>query len=334
MRPILATVVSLSLLAGAAGNPAPLGKLVDAGGYRLHLYCSGKGGPTVLLSAGAGDFSFDWYLVQRDTAKFVRVCSYDRAGQAWSEPGPQPSTMHQEAHDVRAALAAAQERGPYLLVGHSLGGLVMRIFANMYPNETGGVILVDATSPDTKLGMNGKLVHMRELAKPGPLPEIHTIRSGPPQLLSVTELAQAVEEKKKEGERKVGPPFDVLPPEIQRLQVWAWSLPSKVKGGDTYFAEELNDLYQQLASNPRPLGSKPVISIVGLKFDPAPPGVAAEEWKALNAEKVQQKRAYKELSTDGEIIEDANAGHHVHLDDPGTVVTAIRKVVTKASLKH
>ena len=329
----IGAVLLLSVAAGAAEIPKPPGKLVAIGGYRLHLNCIGKGRPTVVLSPGGGDFSFDWYLVQKDVSRFARVCSYDRSGQAWSDPGPQPATMHQEAHDVRASLQAAHERGPYLLVGHSLGGVVMRVFANMYPDDTAGIVLVDATSPDTTLGMNGKLVHLRELAKPGPLPGVHTLSSGPPKLFSDAELKEAAEKRKGEGEPKIGSPYDRLPPAIQKLRVWALSLSPRAASGDDYMAEEFNDLYQQLASQPRPFGSKPLITIVGTRFDAKPTEVTQETWDALMLEKVQQKREYARLSDNGEVVEDAKAGHHVQLDDPDTVVNAIRKVAARVGNK-
>src|SRR5579862_1136334 len=102
----------------ATGPPAP-GKLVDLGGYRLHLWCTGAGSPTVILSAGSGDYSVDWALVQPRVAQFARVCSYDRSGDAWSDAGPAPNTMRQEASDLRRALEKSGERGPFILVGHS-----------------------------------------------------------------------------------------------------------------------------------------------------------------------------------------------------------------------
>src|SRR5258708_36823740 len=80
----------------SSADPAPLGRMVDLGGYRIHLYCTGKGKQTVVLSPGGGDFSFAWYLVQQRLQSSVRVCSYDRAGSAWSDPGPQPLTLRQE----------------------------------------------------------------------------------------------------------------------------------------------------------------------------------------------------------------------------------------------
>src|SRR5690349_21478847 len=89
---VLAGVIAL---ADERSEYPPPGRLIDIGGYRLHLYCAGKGSPPVILEAGAGDFSFDWSRVQPEVARFTRVCSYDRAGSAWSEPGPAPRTMHQ-----------------------------------------------------------------------------------------------------------------------------------------------------------------------------------------------------------------------------------------------
>src|SRR5918998_5487258 len=93
------------------------GKMVDVGGYRLHINCAGRGNPTVVLIAGSGDFSFDWGLVQPDVSRLTRVCAYDRAGIAWSDPGPTPRTMRQEAHELRLLLQNAAVKPPYVLVG-------------------------------------------------------------------------------------------------------------------------------------------------------------------------------------------------------------------------
>src|ERR1041384_6036419 len=128
---------------------APPGKLVDIDGYRLHLNCTGKNGPTVVLIAGAGDFSFDWGLVQPNVSRFARVCSYDRAGLAWSDPGPTPRTMLQDAYELHELLRAAGVKAPYVLVGHSIGGLIARVYAAQYPHDVAGMVLVDPTHEDT-----------------------------------------------------------------------------------------------------------------------------------------------------------------------------------------
>src|SRR5437016_14256702 len=122
------------------------GKLVDIGGYRLHINCTGTGSPTVILDAGLGGTSLDWSKVQPAVARFTRVCSYDRAGYGWSETGPGPRTSQQMVTELHLLLAHAQINGPYILVGHSLGGLNMRLYAYHYPQEVAGMILLDSTS--------------------------------------------------------------------------------------------------------------------------------------------------------------------------------------------
>ncbi len=129
----------------ASHYPAP-GKLVDIGGYRLHINCTGTGSPTVILDAGLGGTSLDWSTVQPAVARFTRVCSYDRAGYGWSDTGPGARTSQQIVKELHLLLVHAQMSGPYVLVGHSLGGLNMRLYAYRYPQEVAGMVLLDATS--------------------------------------------------------------------------------------------------------------------------------------------------------------------------------------------
>src|SRR2546426_2928045 len=148
---LVLTSLTTRLPAQTDSAPAPPGKLIELGGYKLHLNCTGNGTPTVVLSAGAGDFSTDWALVQSKVAAFTRVCSYDRSGAAWSDLGPKPRTMDQEAFDLHRMLTIAGEHGPYLMVGQSLGGMVARIFAESNPHEVAGIVLVDAYCEDSQL---------------------------------------------------------------------------------------------------------------------------------------------------------------------------------------
>ncbi len=136
---------ALASAVDASHYPAP-GKLVDIGGYRLHINCTGTGSPTVILDAGLGGTSLDWSKVQPGVARFTRVCSYDRAGYGWSDTGPGPRTSQQIVKELHLLLAHAQISGPYLLVGHSVGGLNMRLYAYRYPQEVAGMVLLDATS--------------------------------------------------------------------------------------------------------------------------------------------------------------------------------------------
>src|SRR5437867_4562820 len=133
----------------AAGDarryPAP-GQLVDIGGYRLHIQCVGAGSPTVVLDAGLGGSSLDWSLVQPELGRTTRVCAYDRAGMGWSDPSPQLRTPRQIADELHRLLTNAGIAGPYVLVGHSLAGKNVRMFALQHPDQVAGMVLVDTRS--------------------------------------------------------------------------------------------------------------------------------------------------------------------------------------------
>lgn len=126
----------------------PPGRLVDVGGFRLHLLCRGHGSPTVILESGLGGFSLDWIYVQDLVAADTRVCAYDRAGYGWSDPGPAPRTTDEIVDELERLLRAAGLAPPYVLVGHSFGGYTAQYFAKLYPREVAGVVLVDSSHPD------------------------------------------------------------------------------------------------------------------------------------------------------------------------------------------
>jgi pimeloyl-ACP methyl ester carboxylesterase len=127
----------------------PPGEMVDVGGYSLHINCVGQGSPTVLLDAAAGGFSAQWVRVQREVSDTTRVCAYDRAGMGWSEMGPEPRDAKQITGELHTLLSKAGIEGPYVLVGHSFGGMYMQTYAARYPEEVAGVALVDSsTDPD------------------------------------------------------------------------------------------------------------------------------------------------------------------------------------------
>ena len=122
--------------------------MVDVGGYRLHINCVGTGSPTVVIDAGWGDWSAVWSSwVQPEAAKTTRVCTYDRAGMGYSEAGPLPRNAAQFAQELHRLLQNAGIPGPYMLVGHSLGGLPVRVFAHKYAADVAGVVLIDSMSP-------------------------------------------------------------------------------------------------------------------------------------------------------------------------------------------
>lgn len=156
LNPILATLVIFAL-AGAyetiSRSTAPTvtmrGQLVDVGPYRLHLECTGERGPTVVLEPGAGGSAASMGLIAPSVARDTRVCVYDRAGRGWSDPAASPPDGAQIATDLHTLLNRAHVPGPYVLAGHSFGGLYVRTYAARYPDEVAGLVLVDSTAANT-----------------------------------------------------------------------------------------------------------------------------------------------------------------------------------------
>jgi len=133
----------------ADAYPMP-GQLIDVGGHRLHLHCTGSGSPTVVLQPGGGDFSSAMAWIAPAVASQTRVCVYDRAGRGWSEPAEGPQDATQIATDLHTLLQRGGVPGPYVLAGHSFGGLYVLTYADRYPDEVAGMVLVDSTNPATE----------------------------------------------------------------------------------------------------------------------------------------------------------------------------------------
>lgn len=155
---VLAIVVVLTLLIGAlfewvssrkiARDHPPAGRLVEAAGVKSHIYCVGSGIPTVIFVSGLGETYDSWSKVQPETSRSTKACSYDRAGLGWSDPGPAPRDIDRIVTELHNLLLASDNPPPYLLVGHSLGGGVIRVFTALHQDEVAGLIMVDALHPD------------------------------------------------------------------------------------------------------------------------------------------------------------------------------------------
>lgn len=167
---IIAAVTSIAILAAIGGLAyqaigtwrdryrfAQRGRHVRVGHLTLNIACEGEATPTVILESGLSTPSLEWIKVQPEVAKFTHVCSYDRAGYGWSDPGPEPRTASQISTELKALVDAAREKGPFILVGHSFGGFIVRVFTHLYPADVAGVVLVDASHEDEDDRINALL---------------------------------------------------------------------------------------------------------------------------------------------------------------------------------
>jgi pimeloyl-ACP methyl ester carboxylesterase len=144
-------------IASLSDSAAPAsGRLIDVGGHRLYLDCEGTGSPAIVMDAGLGGSSLDWLLVQPELARSTTVCTYDRAGMGLSDPGPKPRSPGRNADELHRLLEAGGVEGPYVLVGHSLAGKNLRMFAAAHPEEVAGLVLVDARSERIDMAMSAE----------------------------------------------------------------------------------------------------------------------------------------------------------------------------------
>jgi pimeloyl-ACP methyl ester carboxylesterase len=148
--PIVGAIYQVIATARDKRRFPPPGQLIEVDGHRLHLHVTGTdtGKPTVILEAGMASFSSNFAWVQQELEQVTRVVAYDRAGLGWSDSGPKPRDAQRSARELCTALQRAGLSGSYVVAGHSYGGLVVRAFADLYPDEVVGMVLIDASHPD------------------------------------------------------------------------------------------------------------------------------------------------------------------------------------------
>jgi pimeloyl-ACP methyl ester carboxylesterase len=298
----------------------PTGKLVDAGGHLLHIHVMGKGKPFVIFENGSADFSFIWDLVQPAIAKTTMTVSYDRAGYAWSEEGPLPRTGRQIAYELHTALHNAGINGPYIMVGQSYGGFLVRSFARFYKKEVVGLVLVDALNEDEQISINNKAVRIREMATGRHAPGVkNTVKKN-------IDTGLSREPNPVASNTAIEPPLDRLSPEDQKIQLWAqtqFSYYKAASGEMDWSPEDVADMYKNRGKPAYMLGNIPliVLSKGHGSYSDLPDSVGLEKRRL----KVQNDLAH--LSTNSKHIVDKNSGHNIHLEDPPTVINAIKQVI-------
>jgi pimeloyl-ACP methyl ester carboxylesterase len=308
----------------------PTGRLVDAGGHLLHIHVMGKGNPVVIFENGSADFSFIWDLVQPEIAKSTMTVSYDRAGYAWSEEGPVPRTGRQIAYELHSALQNAGIEGPYILVGQSYGGFLVRSFARLYKDAVAGMVLVDALHENEKILINNEATRIRDMAKGRQEPEIQ-------KMVKKSDNAGLTnEENPVASNTTLEPPLERLPTEDQKMQLWAQTQLSYFKAVSNemdWSPEDVASMYVNKGKPEYMLGNIPLIVLSkGKGYYGSLPDSAE-----LEKQRLELQHDLAHLSTNSKNIVVKNSGHNIHLEDPAIVIDAIKQVIyaykTKSKLK-
>jgi pimeloyl-ACP methyl ester carboxylesterase len=303
----------------------PPGRIVKTRYGALYLHEQGQGSPTVLLESGLAASSLSWELVQPQIAKFTRVCSYDRAGLGWSLPSSKPRTAENLIAELKILLKDADLRPPYILVGHSFGGLLVRAFAHFYPGDVAGVILVDPVSlqywsecgpNDHKRLRSGVNLSRRGafLARFGVvrlalflLAEGHTRF---PQLIARTSSGRA-----HDLISRLAREVQKLPPTVWPLLRAHWSRP--------YCFQTIAAYLQHLPQNAREAARMEIPAQIPLTILSASDATTGE---------LQEREGWAKQSQNGHHIRLSDAGHWIQLEHPKAVVAAIREMVSSPEI--
>jgi pimeloyl-ACP methyl ester carboxylesterase len=299
-----------------ATAPVPPGTMVNLGAHRLHVDCRGFGSPTVVIENGFDEFSVDWVLVQERIAKTTRICTYDRAGYAWSEPGPKPRTYSQINLELRSALKLAGERPPYVLVGHSFGGPVVRNFALEYRGDVRGLVLVEAVSENERIPIGKEAVFIADWAKGRSVPEPRRIAAPGDRPKNLAAPGAPV---------AVLAPYDRLPLACQRMHSWALAQTAREDAANS--EREWSPEYMAKWRRDTPAGSLDGIPLIVLTRAEGGYGndlnVPAEQ---LESERKQAQAGLARLSTRGKQVI-VQSGHDMQVEAPDAVSVAIEEVV-------
>jgi pimeloyl-ACP methyl ester carboxylesterase len=301
------------------------GRLIDVGGHKLHLYELGSGSPAVVLESGISASSLNWRRVQTEIAEFARVCSYDRSGLGWSELSDQPCTPMSLAAQLHSLLRAAELRPPYVLVGHSFGGLVVRAFAARFPDETAGIVLVDAVDPAEWTPLTDEqrriIAHGVRLSRRGAwAARLGVTRACLSLLLAGNRMVPRAAAKLWSGDAsrvtdRIAGQVRKMPEETWPLIAAHWKQPKCFEGMARHF-ECLASSVQEMA-DARPVAI-PVTMLIGTQ----------------NAHPADPLAYATRISPDAKVIFAEKSGHWIQLDEPELVVESIKRVVEKVRRLH
>jgi pimeloyl-ACP methyl ester carboxylesterase len=302
--------------------PAP-GRLVNVGTHRLHLRCDGNGSPTVVFDAALGASSLSWSLVQPAVARITRACAYDRAGFGWSEAGPLPRTAGRVADELSELLGRADVPAPYVLVGHSFGGLVMRLFTARHPDKVAGLILIEPAIPEEWIDPNehqrAQITRGTRLCGYGTL----AARSGLARMVSglvgigALGPARAVVGLVSRGglrreDEGILAPIWKLPPDVRRVLRQMWTQPKFFEALGSQIESVCASAAEVLRETPADYGRLPLVVMSA--------STAAES-------RLQADAMLARASTRGRHVLVADTGHWIPLDAPQAVIEVVTEMV-------
>lgn len=314
-------LMALALSSGwaAANEFAVPHQLIDVGGGRkMNLYCSGSGTPAVVFDAPAGDAGWAWHRVQPEVARHTRACIFDRAGFGFSDSSAQPNTAESVAADLHKLLTAAGEKGPYIMVGNSLGGANVQVFTYRYPQLVQGLVLVEAQHEDETARL--------DKVSGGKIKQFYAM------VADQNKYCQNAAEQgfDKHGEKQlqcIGEPLQNYGPQLGAAILASELKPSywRAKSAE-YDAMPVSD--EQLRKLRRPFGDIPVVVLtrgISPYAVPGQPQSAAN--KAFEDENVLVQKAFTTLSPRSTQRIVAGAGHTIQADKPEAVVDAVLEVL-------
>ena len=287
----------------------PPSEMVEVGGSSMHLHCTGEEGraPTVIMDSGLGGTVLDWQLVQPELAKSMRVCTYDRAGMGWSDPGPQPRTSQHIVKELHTLLGNAGVTGPYVLVGHSFGGTNVQVYASQYPDEVAGMVLVDSALEDEKA------VALTQSHQPSPLlMKIYAT-------IGLTRLPYTLG----------GETFGLTSPELEDEQA-AISSHRKHIFAVADETSSLEESFDENRTDPMSLGDKPLMVLTAGSVQLAGTGLSEEQMNLIDELHSESQAALTQRSENAKQIIVEDSGHYIHVEQPGLVTDAIHQVVEAA----
>ncbi len=278
----------------------PQGQFIEVNGRKIHFLCTGKNGPSVILDAGLGADLNWWHLVQKEASKFARICSFDRPGYGWSDSGKLPRTSKQIVSELHTLLHATETlQSPYILVGHSFGGVNMRLYANAYPDEVMSLILIDACHEDQIFEDNSSG---------------HGILTTFKNYLFTSTFSHHVGLSRLFMTKNLRPYFSsLMPQELRDVIVTKASSVKALKARDNEMLF-LKESLAQLKKSKNALSNKPLIIITAEETNKDP------SWQAYQKELVA-------LSNLGKQIIAKKSSHMVNVDKPEIIVRAIKQII-------